>query len=73
MRRSLQRAFAKLDPNPDFRTRSCLQKAQYKSKGHATYTLNKWKEKDKVDEDIRPYHCNFCDKWHLGHRPKYEG
>lgn len=46
---------------------SCARKMSYTTRKHAVTDLRRAKH---VDANMRPYHCQHCGQWHLGHRPR---
>jgi len=44
--------------------RGCTSKAVYFSRREARSTGRHGKSQD---GSLRPYHCRWCDRWHLGH------
>jgi hypothetical protein len=50
----------------------CEQKVPYKTKALALRGLKilKIKSRNKYTADLKPYLCNVCGKWHLGHRQR---
>lgn len=55
-----------------FRQRSCAGKISYVSRRHAKTELKRWEGVRRGPSIGRPepYHCQHCDQWHLGHRPR---
>jgi hypothetical protein len=47
------------------RDRACESKAVYLSRDEARQRLRAGRY---VDGAMKPYHCRFCARWHLGHR-----
>ena len=58
-------------PKNLFRDKSCSGKKKYSSEAEALDMLEIQKSYGKPVDDIRPYRCGFCGKWHLGHAFKY--
>ncbi len=46
------------------RVRACESKVVYVSRGEARSASHN----RRFDGSVTPYHCRFCDRWHLGHR-----
>jgi hypothetical protein len=46
------------------RARACESKAVYVTRGEARQASRN----RRFDGSVAPYHCRFCDRWHLGHR-----
>lgn len=44
----------------------CLRKSRYGSKGDARKVCGRVAQRG---ERIAPYHCRWCNRWHVGHRP----
>jgi hypothetical protein len=44
--------------------RGCTSKAIFVSRGEARSSARRNRRNDGAQ---RPYHCRFCDWWHLGH------
>lgn len=47
------------------RDRACESKAVYLTRGEARQQLRGGRH---MDGAMKPYHCRFCGRWHLGHR-----
>jgi hypothetical protein len=47
--------------------RSCASKARYGSRRDARSRVRNSRNQDGT---LKPYHCQFCDGWHLGHTPR---
>ena len=47
--------------------RSCSSKIPYASRRDARARVRGGRHEDGT---LRPYHCQFCDAWHLGHAPR---
>lgn len=45
--------------------RGCTSKAVFISRGEARSSARRNRRSDGAQH---PYHCRFCDWWHLGHR-----
>jgi hypothetical protein len=49
--------------------KACERKLSYPSSKAASKALNaQSKLKNKKFHTLRPYQCNVCNKWHLGHK-----
>lgn len=46
---------------------SCLRKVQYTSKIKAMNVLRRIKKSGRIVENAHAYHCQHCNKYHLGH------
>ena len=45
------------------RERGCTSKVRFISRGEAKcVTRQPW-----ASSGLKPYHCRYCDNWHLGH------
>jgi hypothetical protein len=55
-------------PGVSFRTKSCTGKKKYRSEAEALDMISTQAEYGKKMDDVHPYRCEFCNKWHLGHR-----
>ncbi len=49
---------------------SCLRKCQYGSEQLASKIARRASKRS--GEHIRPYSCDFCKGWHIGHRRKVD-
>ena len=47
------------------RVRACESKAMYVSRREARCAARNGRSQD---GGLAPYHCRFCDRWHLGYR-----
>jgi hypothetical protein len=47
--------------------RGCESKARYTSRREARTYANRGAHRD---GNVHPYHCEWCDGWHLGHRKR---
>jgi hypothetical protein len=47
--------------------RFCSSKISYASRREARARVRGGRNQDGT---LRPYHCQFCDAWHLGHRTR---
>jgi hypothetical protein len=47
--------------------RSCASKVPFSSRREARSRVRHGHGQDGT---LRPYHCQFCGEWHLGHRPR---
>jgi hypothetical protein len=45
--------------------RGCTSKAIFVSRGEAKTSARRNRRND---GSLHPYHCRYCDQWHLGHR-----
>ena len=45
--------------------RSCTSKVAYAARREAASYARHGRHQD---GSLRPYHCTYCDGWHLGHR-----
>jgi hypothetical protein len=45
--------------------RACTSKAGYDSRREAS---NRVRHGSHSDGSLAPYHCRWCERWHLGHR-----
>lgn len=45
--------------------RGCTSKALFVSRGEARTSARRHRQND---GSLHPYHCRYCDWWHLGHR-----
>ena len=50
--------------------RGCTSKAAYDSRREAK---NRARHGRHMDGSLRPYHCDHCGAWHLGHRRRAFG
>ena len=57
-------------PDPLFRFKSCKGKKKYMSESDALAMLDIQREYGKEMDEVHAYRCEFCNKWHLGHRFK---
>jgi hypothetical protein len=52
----------------EFKLHSCERKKRYTSKKEAERVIKiKKKQGYIVQSNFKPYECQFCDGWHLGH------
>ncbi len=56
--------------DPLFRFKSCKGKKKYMTEFDALAMLDIQRDYGKKMEDVHAYLCEFCNKWHLGHRFK---
>lgn len=54
-----------VDRDLPIRDRACESKAVYLTRGEARSQLRGGR---RMDGSMKPYHCRFCDGWHVGHR-----
>ena len=52
------------------RERACASKAAYVSRAEARALARNGRH---ADGQVSPYHCEFCDLWHLGHSRRHHG
>jgi hypothetical protein len=50
------------------RRKGCESKRRYVSMGEAQVEANRARV-ERREQDIEPYLCDFCNGWHIGHRP----
>jgi len=55
-------------PDGSFKAKSCTGKKKYRSGSEALDMINIQVEYGKKMDDVHPYRCVFCNKWHIGHR-----
>jgi hypothetical protein len=55
-------------PDPLYRVKSCTGKKRYRSESEAMAMISTQQEYGEEMHEIRPYRCDFCKQWHLGHR-----
>lgn len=57
-------------PEYMFKSKSCTGKKKYRTEAEACDMIHIQMEYGKPMDDVRPYLCEFCNKWHLGHGMK---
>lgn len=51
----------------DHKYRMCTSKKIYRTKKKALLFLQKLKHAISIENNLRPYKCFYCKKWHIGH------
>lgn len=55
------------------RRKQCGDKVRHASRADAEMACRSVAQAHKLDTNLRPYLCQWCRRWHIGHRGQFAG